>query len=327
MPGKINTSASTTLNDDLSIEIAWLHYVGGMTQADIAERRGISKATVHRLIKSAHDSGNARVIVETKTTVTLKMEKALCDNFGLKSCLIAPSLGADISNAKRMNAVGRLGARFLLSFLEANKKCIIGLGSGRTLGTVAKAFPRINRENAEFVSLAGDFSVFRTGRSLALIQKLAEQTNGTAYSVASPIIADSAADREVLMRQRGTRLAFAKAAAADFCLHGIGHLGEGSFFTEFNLTTQDELNQLKALGVVADFTGNLLDKNGRPVDCDISNRMVSCSLDTLRTKKNYSIGYGAEKVPAMLATLRSGFLTGLATDLDTAQILAKSANL
>lgn len=278
----------------------------------------MSKATVHRLIKTAHENGSVRVFVETGTQDCLEVEQALCAAFKLKSCRIAPSLGADIDNTTRIEAIAALGAQTLLSHLESHKNCVVGVGSGRTLGALAKLFPRINRDEVEFVNLTGEFSVFRVGRSPEVIKRLAERTGGTGFSIAAPIIADSAEDREVLIAQRGTQLAFSKLKMADICFHGIGHLGEGSFLTEFNLVTNEDLKELRALGVVADFSGNLLDAHGNRVDCDVNRRMVSCNLDTLRGKQNFAVAGGIEKAAAILSALRSGFLVGLITDLDTA---------
>lgn len=322
-----SSKAARTKNDDLAIEVAWLHYVGGLTQAEISARRSISKATVHRLIKTAHENGDARVFVETDTQVSLEVEQTLCRAFGLKICRVAPSLGPDVAPEKRIEAVAALGAQTLMSHLEIHKNCVVGVGAGRTLGAFAKLFPRIKREEVEFVNLTGEFSVFKVGRSPEVIRRLAERTGGTGFSIAAPMIADSAADRRILLAQRGTQLAFSKLKMADIFFHGIGHLGEGSFLTEFNLVTKEELQHLRDLGVVADFSGNLLDKDGKRVDCDVNDRMVSCDLVTLSGKQNIAVAAGSEKAAAILSTLRSGFLAGLITDLDTALEIADLAGI
>ena len=42
---------------DLCIRAAWLHYVGGLTQGDVAKRLGVPSLKAHRLIARANRDG------------------------------------------------------------------------------------------------------------------------------------------------------------------------------------------------------------------------------------------------------------------------------
>ena len=50
--------------DDLAIYVAWLSYIGGYTQAEIADRLSLSRAKVHRLIGEAHQAGYVHVYID-----------------------------------------------------------------------------------------------------------------------------------------------------------------------------------------------------------------------------------------------------------------------
>jgi len=219
------------------------------------------------------------------------------------------------------DGAGMLAVQELLFLLESRNDLLLGVGAGRTLAAVARGFPRARYERAEFVSLTGDFSVFRVGHSTDVLRRLADRTGGTAYSIAAPILADSQADREVLISQSGTRIAFQKIAAATHNIVGIGHVGPNSFLLAFDVVTEAEVLDLTARGVVADFCGHLLDHNGEPVDCDIGRRLLSCSLDALAGKTNIAVAFGSDKVAAILAVLRTGLLTSLVSDWATARAL------
>lgn len=312
---------------DAAIDIAWLHYVGGLTQADIAERRNISKATVHRLIKAAHENGDVRVFVQGNTEKRLNLEQALCELFQLECCLIAPSFDADIPVEKQIDAVASLGAQYLYAYLDTHKTGVIALGAGRTMASMARSFVRINRPDIEFVNLTGEFSVFTVGQSPEVIRRLADRTGGTGYAIAAPMLANTPEDRDVLIHQRGTQVAFEKIKEASISFNGIGHLNRHSFLTEFDLITEQEVQKLKDIGVVADFSGHLLDQAGEIIECSVSQRMISCDIEILRQKKNIAMAAGAEKAPAILSVLRAGLLCGLMVDEDTAQKVLELANL
>ena len=308
-------------SSDVSVEVAWLHYIGGLTQSEIAKRRGLSKATVHRLIRAAHEGGTVRVFVSSRPAEVMTLEQELIDKYGLSVCRLAPTLDDNGSQDAQAAAVASLAAQSFLVNLEAADGGIIGLGAGRTLAAMARAVPRINRPDAEFVSLTGEFSVFRVGQSPDVIQRLAELTGGTGYSIAAPFIANSEEDREVLIAQEGTRVALEKIREAGLTFSGIGHLDAGSFLTEFNLISSEEVDKLRVLGVVADFCGNLLDAEGRFVDSEIGRRTICCDIDMLKSKQNAAVAYGPEKVPAIHSVLKSGLLSELISDAGTAKDL------
>ncbi|MCY6381562.1 sugar-binding transcriptional regulator [Hoeflea prorocentri] len=308
--------------EDASVDVAWLHYVAGLTQAQIAKQRGLSKATVHRLLRAAHESGAVRVFVGERPASTVKLERDMVSAFGLETCRLVPSVLSDVRSVT--DGVAALAAQSLLAQLEANRGVVFGLGAGRTLAAMAAAFPRVSFPAAEFVSLTGDFSVFRTEHSTDVIRRLADRTGGTGYSIAAPILANSQADRDVLVSQAGTRIAFQKIRQAGSTFIGIGHLHDGSFLSAFNLLNDEEISGLRKQGVVADLCGTLLDAGGQPVDCDVGQRMLACRLDDLRGKRNTAVAFGETKIPAIKAVLKTGLLSELISDAATAEGLLKN---
>ena len=54
----------SSLETGLATRAAWLSYIGGYRQEDIAERLGVSRVKVNRLIALAHRRGLVRVMVE-----------------------------------------------------------------------------------------------------------------------------------------------------------------------------------------------------------------------------------------------------------------------
>ena len=79
----------------LASRAAWLAYVGGFRQEDIATRLGISRVKVNRLIALAHRQGFIRVFVEGNALECVALEDQIADRFGLSLCQVVPSIGDD----------------------------------------------------------------------------------------------------------------------------------------------------------------------------------------------------------------------------------------
>ena len=45
------------MNDQLSIRVAWLYYLENLTQAEIGERLGLTRARVNRMLSEARENG------------------------------------------------------------------------------------------------------------------------------------------------------------------------------------------------------------------------------------------------------------------------------
>ena len=50
--------------DSLAVRAAWLHYAGGLTQAEVAKRLGITSVKAHRLITKLAESGAIKVTID-----------------------------------------------------------------------------------------------------------------------------------------------------------------------------------------------------------------------------------------------------------------------
>src|SRR4029077_4078169 len=144
----------------LAIRAAWLYYVHGLTQAQVADHLAMSRVKVHRLIARAHQQNWVKVFVEGSTAEGIALEDALKQAFNLRFCEVAPSGieggpgGADM----RFRSVGAAGALYLHRYLEQHPRCSIGVGHGRTLAAVADALPKVLRPKLQFVSILGSLT-------------------------------------------------------------------------------------------------------------------------------------------------------------------------
>jgi DNA-binding transcriptional regulator LsrR (DeoR family) len=301
----------------LAIRAAWLYYVHGLTQAEVAEHLGVSRVKVHRLIALAHQQNSVKVFVEGSAAECIELEQKLKQLFGLRFCSVVPS---DVDALARgpadgFHSLGVATALYLHQYLEEHGKCSIGVGHGRTLAAVADALPKVSRPQAQFVSILGSLTRRSTANPFDVIYRFAERTGGAGYFVPAPLFVDSAEDAEMLRGQRVVQSALDLARKTDLVLVGIGNLKNTPAIYD------TERKSLASLGIVGEVLGQFFDREGRCVSCDMAQRSISLRLEELRGRTVIGVAGGSEKAVAIRSVLRSGLLTGLVTDEATARLV------
>ncbi len=303
----------------MAARAAWLSYVGGYRQEDIAERLHVSRIKVNRLIAKAHRHGMVRVFVEGTAADCVALEDELARRFGLKFALVAPNLnGGDLP----LSTLGNAGSRFLHSVLEDGPDLTIGVGHGRTIASVVDNLPRVARPGVRFVSLLGGIVRNAVANPFDIIHRLGERTGGQTYFMPVPFVADSVADKAVLTAQRSLREVFELASETELCVVGVGELGDNAFMRLSGMVSDADFRELREAGAVGEVLGQFLDAEGRPVAAEVNRRAVAMELDRLRGRDVVAVAGGEGKAAAVAAVLRSGLLTGLITDAGTARRLA-----
>ena len=303
----------------------WLHFAGGLTQADVADRMGITSLKAHRLIASAAREGLVQFFIDGQVAECVGLETALTQQYGLKYCEVSPSLDeGDLP----LKSIGRVGARYVRRLIQNNSPQIIGIGYGRTLASCIDYLPHSQAQHIKFVSLMGGLTRKFSANPYDVIHRLAERTHAEAYMMPVPFIANSVRDRAVCLEQRGVAEVFALAHQASPLLVGIGSVHNEASLVATGMIDSDELNAAKAKGSVGEILGHFFDAKGQVIRCDTSARIISLSYDAMRERKIIAIAGGTAKVEAILSVLRSGLLHGLMTDeLTATKLVAKTAEM
>jgi DNA-binding transcriptional regulator LsrR (DeoR family) len=304
----------------LSIRAAWLAYVGGYTQEQVAERLGVSRIKAHRLIASATQSGLVKFFVEGVPAECMALEDQLMRAFALRRCIVVPNTQADPDDpAGAIPALAVAAARHLTRLLEAGDVKTIGVGHGRTLAAMVERLPAANRQDTRFVSLLGSLTRRSAANPFDVIAKLAERTGGECYFMPVPFLADSQADAQVLRAQRGVQHVLGLVRECQLCVVGIGELGPGTQLQRTHSVTPKELAALRRAGAVGEIAGCFVASNGQPVPCEMNERAVGATLDDLRGRDVLAVAGGEYKAEAIRAVLNTGVITALIVDEATAQ--------
>jgi DNA-binding transcriptional regulator LsrR (DeoR family) len=312
-----------SLRDDetsMATRAAWLHYAGGLTQAEVAKRLGLSSLKAHRLIMKANQEGLVKVYIDSEVAECVELEQALSEKFGLSYCEVAPDFESDDIPLK---ALGICGAQFLKREIESGETRLIGVGHGRTLAACVEYLPRTTSRNVRFVSLLGGLTRKFAANPHDVIHRLADRVAADAYVMPVPFFANTVEDRDVLFNQRGVLDVFNLANSADLLFVGIGTVEREASLVATGMIEMSELEEIKDGGGVGEFLGHFFNGEGEPIETPLSNRTFTLSRDNLKNRRIVAVAGGRFKTPAIRAVLRSGFLSGLITDERTAVELMK----
>ena len=308
---------------ELATRAAWLYHAGGLTQADVAERLGVTSAKAHRLIGRATRAGLVRVFVEGPIGNCIAAEQALSERYGLALCRVVPTID---EQALPFPVLGIAAATYLKDVLARGEHRTIGVGHGRTLAAAVHYLPRMPAPGLRLVSLLGGLPRRVPANPYEVVDRLADKTGADAWLLPVPMFASSAADRAVLRRQVGVAEALALAREASLLVFGIGEVRADAFLTLAGTIDAADIEHARGLGAEGEILGYFYDAAGRLVDTPLHDRVTGrplapASRTAAARREIVAVAGGRGKVSAINAVLQSGLLTGLITDELTARQL------
>jgi DNA-binding transcriptional regulator LsrR (DeoR family) len=304
--------------DSLAVRAAWLHYAGGLTQAEVARRLGITSVKAHRLITRMTEAGIVKVTIDGDVGELVDLEDRMARRFGLTYCEIVPDLFED---GLPLRALGTAGAAYLHRVIDSQPDGVIGVGHGRTLAASVREMAHVDASSLRFVSLLGGLTRNYAANPHDVIHRLAEKTGAQAYVMPVPFFANSVEDRQVLLSQHGVSDVFRLAASADLMLVGVGTTEPHAQLVSSRMVETAEINEVKARGGMGEILGHFFDEHGQPIETSLTQRTLSLGLEELKGRRIVAIAGGVEKTCAIRSVLMSGLLNGLITDERTAYAL------
>ncbi|MFB2565748.1 bifunctional sugar-binding transcriptional regulator/dihydroxyacetone kinase subunit DhaK [Rhizobium sp. IMFF44] len=299
--------------DDPYVWACWLYYEDGKTQGDIAEIMGISRATVNSYLADARSRGIVNISLEPSRLSSLSIAQELKRHFGLHDCLVVPS---DDGSRPLIDRLGTAGAQAIARLLKSGDT--LAVAWGRTVLAVAEQANVPNLQDVTIVQATGGTRALFAYTPELCASAFANVTGGRLINITAPAIVSAPEVREILLREPLVEDQFATLAKANKAIFGVASLRPNStvhssgFFESVSL--QDYLAK-NAVGVLA---GRFIDAKGQPVAGPLDDRTIGISLDMLRSiGLRIAVAGGFDKVPAILAALRGGYINVLITDAAT----------
>src|ERR1700751_5145503 len=327
-----NPEPIATESDQL-VRAAWLYYIGGNTQEQTAEILGVSRVKVARLLAEAREAGIVKISIEHRFGPMAEVEETIRRHYGLDFCRTTPPLLSDsVEHPAKMlppakladegpvarRAVAMVAVDLLRERMQVDEECVIGVGWGRTTAEIARSLPAMRRPQAKFVSVMGSLTRNLAANLFEVVHHLAAKTGGEGHFLPVPFIANTVADRQILMSQRIVQETLALAEKANFYLISVGECDERAFLFENRYLLAQELNELRIAGAVGDTMGKFFNAQGEVVSSDLNDRTLAIDLEALRKHEVILLCGGRSKLRPAQGILKTGFVNGLLIDGDPA---------
>lgn len=299
----------------LRLRVAWMYYAEDMTQGAIAEKLGIGRVTVTRLLADARALHEVSITLSREISDLPRLEIGLERRFGLREAIVTPLSSPE---ADPTVAIGAATGAFLSGFLQPETR--IGVGWGRTLYS---SLDFVGGGQADtVVSLLGGVSAVEHYNPAEFAWAFARLWKARCYLVAAPAIVDDADTRRRLIERCGIGETFAMTEALDAVLLSVGGLPMGSAEDRLNPFSPATLAELAALGAVGNVLYNCFDASGQLVDHPLNDRIMSAPIANLaRAPERIVAPGGVAKVAAMRGAMALIRPTVLITDEVTAAAL------
>ncbi len=304
------------------MRIAWMYYVEGLTQNEIADRLGIGRVTVVRNINEAIRQREVKIWIEGDVAECFHLEAELKDRFGLKEAVVVP---APSSPNMITRSIGFATGMFMSGQLASGSR--VGVGWGATLHESLQTLAPPEVENVEVVSLLGGIVQARRFNPGEFAWQFARIVGADCFLVQAPAVVDSPETRHALVERCGLREVFDKAEKLDLLLLSVGPMGANSTAFRFNLMTDGERQDLIRCGAVGDMLFNFYDAGGNIIDHPVNRRIMSVSIDKLRKATTRILASGGpEKIASIPGAIKLADINVLITDESSAEsLLARSA--
>ena len=248
------------------------------------------------------------------------LQQQLTDAYGLKHCEVATDLHQDDLPLK---SLGLAGSQFLSREIGRKPDMLIGVSHGRTLLACIENLGPLSAPKLRVVTLMGGLTKHSDENPHEIANRLAKVTGGAATAMPVPFLANSTADRDVLLGQRDIARTFELASGCDLLLAGIGSTGDEAELVKTGMVEPAEMEALAREGATGEILGHFFDAQGRPVETDLTQRILRLPLEQLKGRRLVALAGGKMKVQAIKAVLDSGLLSGLIIDEHTARAIGE----
>lgn len=304
-------------SDSLRLRATWMYYSHGRTQREIAEKLGISRTSVIRLLEDARQRREVRFWIEEAEERCVQLGIQLEEHLGLDEAIVIPS---GDTHDETSDAVGLALGKYLSNAISDNMT--IGVGWGRTLTASLVSFKPSIRQGVKILPLLGGAVEPLPPNPVEYCWRLGHAIGADCYLFPSPLIVDSAQTKRSLIERCGLETIFRMSKDLDIAVISVGDIGPDCTSSARPLISDEDLKELIDAGCIADVLCNFIDRDGKDIHHPIKDRVMSVGLqDIEQSKLKILASGGVHRSDAIVAAVkRIGFHT-LVTDEGAAEAI------
>ena len=304
----------------LLYKIAEDYYLKELTQNEIAERLGLSRIKVSRMLRQARAEKIVNITLNAPPDLRADLEDALEQMYDLEEVLIVVSEPS--TRQALVNDLAVAAAECLMRRLADD--AVVGVAMGKTMMSVVHALPSRAFPGVKIVQMNGSLGqVVTLDQSAELARQMAAKLSAELHLLHAPGIAASRQAATVFKQDPLISATLSLAARADIAMLSIGRLHPGApALQEALMLTGDDMAALEHRGIIGDIALRFIDDHGRHVCTPLDERIIGLQFEELqKIPCVIAVAGGDEKHEVIRAGLKTGIPKVLVTDQRTAEFL------
>lgn len=307
---------------DVVVEVAWLYYRDGLNQAEIADRLGISRATVVNHLALARERGLVRITLAPEAFTTHGLAADLTRRFGLAAAYVVPDRGLGTEAMFLRTVQGAAG--WLPDLLAPGDR--LGVAWGRTVYELAEAVEPRRIPDLSVLQLMGSMATPYGFTAEACSTRLAEQLGARCWNLHAPAILSRAGLAADLRSEPIIAAQLDRLTTINKLLFSVGTAAADGHIVGSGVATAEDLAAYRARGAVGVICGRFIDEAGRAIPGPMDDRMIGVDLRALAgLPMGILVTPGLDKIAATRAAIAGGYVTHLCCGLTVAERLLSDA--
>lgn len=311
--------------DRLKYKIATAYYEKRLTQQEIANKYGVSRIKVSRLLSKAVQDGIVQIKIMVPEEQFTGLEHQLEEKYGLSEVIVVDVKSE--SEGDILDFIGKAAADYLISSLEGNE--IVGVTWGRTFLQVVNHLSVQNFPDLKVVQMLGGLGEPAAEyHGTDLTRRMAQMFNSRPVLIHSPGILKSKALCDELKQDIQVKNALDLSSEADLAVVGIGLFSAGnSLLKSSPILSEEDKKVLIQSGAIGDISLRFFNQNGEFINTELDERVMGITAkDFVKIPRIVGVAGGKEKYNVIKAAIKGKLINVLITDKFIAQKLANEPN-
>ncbi|MGI6738628.1 MAG: sugar-binding transcriptional regulator [Christensenellales bacterium] len=301
---------------NLLVKLSRMYYEENLSQKEISEVLGISRAQISRLLQKARNENIVTIRINDPNLNESLLENELIQRYGLKDAVVVNTAGS--MKEAVLDEFGKLAAVRLVRYIKDQD--IVGIMSGRTIASLVQGIVNFPHKNLKIVPLVGGLgSRNSTWHANSIAEEFANKTHSVSYTLNAPSVMQSQLARDMLVSEPGIQSLLKVGTVSDVAIVGIGQAEIGASNVLAGGLTEQDIFELKDIGAIGSMCTSYFDRDGNLLYPEIEKRMIGQPLENLRGAKTIAVAIGKSKQAAIDAALKTGHVDVFMTNVETAQ--------